>query len=50
MNYLGGLSNYYYWICLESNADTVWSQYFSGGCQYNYSRYYVSRVRPVRAF
>jgi uncharacterized repeat protein (TIGR02543 family) len=39
-----------YWSSSEGSADDAWSQYFSSGNQYSYSRNYGERVRAVRAF
>lgn len=49
-NNLGGFSEDYYWSSSELNTFHAWFQLFTNGDQYLYNRYYVSRVRPVRAF
>ena len=54
MSFLGGLCPgvdwVYYWSSSENYAYSAWTQYFYIGDQYNYSRNYEFRVRPVRAF
>jgi len=50
-NKLDGFSGGNYWSSSESDANNAWYQAFSNGIQYShFGRYYVYRVRPVRAF
>lgn len=50
LNNLGGFSDDYCWSSSESVADYAWCQGFNDGGQYDGSRGYGGRVRPVRAF
>lgn len=50
-NGLGSFANSSYWSSSEDYAYDAWEQRFDNGAQYyNNTRYYVFRVRPVRAF
>jgi len=39
-----------YWSSSEDNAHEAWSQNFNFGTQYNHLKYYIFRVRAIRAF
>jgi len=47
---VGGFADYYYWSSSEDSASNAWAQGFDLGFQYNFLKYYTSRVRAVRAF
>lgn len=47
---IGGLFYFYYWSSSEGSGSLAWTQYFSGGTQYNINRRDEHRIRPVRAF
>jgi len=40
----------FYWSSTEYDNDVAWSQFFSNGLQYDYTKDYASNVRAVRAF
>jgi len=47
---VGGFANSDYWSSSDYDAFNAWSQYFSGGVQYNYFKSNTFYVRAVRAF
>jgi len=47
---VGGFANAFYWSSSESLSSDAWGQDFSSGLQTNYFKYFLLRVRAVRAF
>ena len=47
---IGNFANDNYWSSSDDNSDIAWTQYFTNGNQYNYSKSRTFRVRLVKTF